>query len=353
MRKSIRLTVLACALALALAVTALAAAAYEPVMGIFQGNYKPGGAGAVTVVVFQDPGDDATARIVIYTAPGYTVTLGQAPGTTIGTVLAHVQLLQTGSTNLFTLTGAVKVENPATFATVAAQCAPGPAPEAVWSLNAALPGQPPNVIPIFVSHTVGAEAAFSSAKLTVCFRNPALQQPQGSGGIKFVDATFTVRGVFRNPTNAGTPVWRSLFTPWAGSNPVPNAAGTREAQAIVPMPYSVTLRRVRARRGFFRVAGSVNRAGARPSGLQVRLYRIIRGKNGISFRQLGRSTRTRRGGTFAFTRRLPRRTTFVLVQRVPTAGPCVSPTVASCVAAIESNAVSRVIRIAPAKKRRR
>jgi len=74
MKRSVRLTVLACAAALALAVVALAAASYTPSMGIFQATYKAGGAGAVTVVVAQEKADDPTARIVIYVAPGYTET---------------------------------------------------------------------------------------------------------------------------------------------------------------------------------------------------------------------------------------------------------------------------------------
>jgi len=106
MRRFSRLTVLACAAALALAVVALAAASYTPSMGVFQATYKPGGAGAVTVVVAQEKADDPTARIVIYVAPGYAETLNQAPGTTIGSVIAGVQILDL-SPNRIELNGPV------------------------------------------------------------------------------------------------------------------------------------------------------------------------------------------------------------------------------------------------------
>ena len=260
MRRSIRLTVFACAAALALAVVALAAASYQPSMGIFQATYKPGAAGAVTVVVAQERADDPTAKITIYVAPGYTTTLGQAPGTTIGSVVAHVQVLDLGP-NQLPLTGPVKADNPANY--VSNPCAPG-AHEAVWTLNAALPGQPANPIPVYVDHTSGAEAAFSSAKLQVCFRDPNLPNgdPRRSpNGTKFLDAAFTVRGVFRNPTTAGRKLWQSIFTPYTPGTGNPNAAGSAEAQAIVPMPYTLTLKRVKARRGFFRLAGRLNFAG--------------------------------------------------------------------------------------------
>jgi len=81
MKRSVRLTVLGCAVALALAVTALAAASYTPSMGIFQATYKPSGGGTVTIVVAQEKADDPTARIVIYAPLGYKATLTQAPGT--------------------------------------------------------------------------------------------------------------------------------------------------------------------------------------------------------------------------------------------------------------------------------
>jgi hypothetical protein len=351
MKRSVRLTLLACAAALALAVTALAAASYSPSMGVFQATYKPGAAGAVTVVVAQETNDDPTARIVIYVGPGYTVTLNQPVGATIGNVIAGIQASEL-SPNRLPLTGPVKVDNPASH--TADACAPG-VHEAVWTLNAALPGQPANVIPVYVDHTIGAEAGFSSAKLTVCFRDPTL--PAGDprrapNGSKFLDATFTVHGVFRNPSKAATDVWRSVFTPYTPGTGSLNALGSREAQAFVPLPFTVTARRVPARRGFFRVAGVVSVSGKRSSGLQVALYTGTRGKNGVTYK-LASKTKTRRG-KYAFTRRMPTKTTFVLAELLPLEASCApSPTGAPCTTAIQSNAISRVLKIAPTPKKKR
>jgi hypothetical protein len=348
MRRAIRLTVLACAAALALVVVALAAASYSPSMGIFQATYKPGGSGAVTVVVAQERNDDPTARIVIYVGSGYTVTLGQAPGTTIGTVLADVQVLDLGP-NVLPLSGPVKADTPANY--VSNPCSPG-LHEAVWTLNAALPGQPANPIPVYVDHTAGPETTFSSAKMTVCFRDPNLPpgDPRRSpNGTKFLDAAFTVRGVFTNPSSAGNKLWRSIFTPYTPATGSPNVPGTREAQGIVPMPYSVSAKRVKkARRGFFRLAGTLNLAGRAPSGVQLLLFAKV-GKG--NFRPVA-STRTKRG-KYVFNRRLPKRTTFYFVERPPVETNCAAPvSAAPCSAAIASNALSRVIRVAPARRRR-
>src|SRR5919204_6571789 len=310
MRKSIRVTVFACAAALALAVVALAAASYTPSMGIFQATYKPNGAGQVTIVVAQETADDPTAKITIYVPAGYTVTLGQPAGTVIGQVIAHVKIFDL-SQNTFTLSGPVKPDTPANY--VANPCAPG-LHEAVWTLNAALTGQPPNPIPVYVDHTAGAEAAFSSAKLQTCFRDPNLppSDPRRSPlGTKFLDAAFTVAGVFRNPSTAGLKTWRSLFTPYTPGTGNPNPAGTREAQGVVPMPYSLSLKRVKkVRRGFFRVAGTLNLAGRAPRGVTVALFGAVAKRGALNFKVLAR-TRTAKGGKYVFNRRLPKKRTII------------------------------------------
>ena len=342
------MTVLACAAALGLAAVAMAAASYSPSMGIFQATYKPGAAGAVTVVVAQETADDPTARIVIYVAPGYTTTLNQPAGTTIGSVVAGVQILDL-STNRIELRGPVKTDTPANY--VANPCSPG-VHEAVWTLNAALPGQPPNPIPVYVDHTTGNEAAFSSAKLVVCFRDPnlpAADPRRAPSGLKFLDAAFTVRGVFKNPANAGDALWRSAFTPYTPGTGNPNAAGSREAQGVVPMPFNLSLKRTKARRGFFRLAGRLTVAGTAPSGAGVVLFAGVKVKNSVSFKRIA-STRTRRG-KYVFNRRLPKKVTFLFVERPPATTACQPTFGVPCTSSIVSNAISKVIKVAPARRR--
>jgi hypothetical protein len=348
------LTVLACAAALALAVVAMAAASYTPSMGIFQATYKPTGAGAVTIVVAQEKADDPTAQIVIYVAPGYTATLTQAAGATIGNVVAHVQVLDLGP-NTLPLTGPVKADNPANYPAALNPCTPGITHEAVWTLNAALPGQPANPIPVYVDHTTGAEATFSSAKMTVCFRDPTLPagDPRRSpNGTKFLDAAFTVKGVFTNPSKAGNQLWRSVFTPYTPGTGAPNRTGTREAQGVVPMPYGISLKRVKAQGGFFRLAGTLNLTGSAPSGVRLVLFAGVKGKSGIGFKTVG-STTTHKG-KYVFNRRLPKKLTYLFVERPPTSATCgASPIGFPCSSSIVSNAISKVVKVAPAPKRHR
>jgi hypothetical protein len=347
-----RLTVFGCAAALALAVTAIAAASYTPSMGIFQATYKPSGAGVVTIVVAQEKVDDPTARIIIYAPLGYKATLTQAPGTQIGAVVADVQVLDLGP-NTLPLTGPVKADSPANYPAASNLCTPGVTHEAVWTLNAALPGQPANPIPVYVDHSTGPEAAFSSVKMTVCFRDPTLPSgdPRRSpNGTKFLDAAFSVKGVFTNPTSAGNQLWRTLFTPYTPGTGAPNAAGTREAQGVVPMPYSISIKRIRkARPGYFRLAGTVNVAGTAPTGVGLKLFAGVKGKSGVTFKAVA-STKTRKG-KYVFNRRLPKKVTYLFVERPPTSIACAVPLV-TCTSAIASNAISGVVKVAPPPKRR-
>ena len=351
MRRSVRLTVFGCAAALALAVTAIAAASYTPSMGIFQATYKPSGAGRVTIVVAQEKVDDPTARIIIYAPLGYKATLTQAPGTQIGDVVADVQVLDL-SPNVLPLTGPVKTDSPGNWVAQATACTGVAAHEAVWTLNAALPGQPANVIPVFVDHTTGAEAAFSSAKMTVCFRDPTLPagDPRRSpNGTKFLDASFSVKGVFTNPSSAGNHLWRSLFNPYTPGTGTPNGTGTSEAQGVVPMPYTISIKRIRkAPRGLFRLAGTVNIAGTAPSGVGLKLFAGVKGKSGVTFKAVA-STKTRKG-KYAFNRRLPKKVTYLFVERPPTSIACAVPLL-TCTSSIVSNAISGVVRVAPPPKR--
>src|SRR5205814_8898229 len=122
-------------------------------------------------------------------------------------------------------------------------------------------------------------------------------------GTKFLDAAFSVKGVFTNPTSAGNQLWRTLFTPYTPGTGTPNAAGTREAQGAVPMPYNISIKRIRkARPGFFRLAGTVNVAGTAPPGVGVKLLAGVRGKSGVNVKAIA-STKPRKG-KYALNRRL-------------------------------------------------
>jgi hypothetical protein len=78
----------------------------------------------------------------------------------------------------------------------------------------------------------------------------------------------------------------------------------------------------------------------------------VKTKSGLAYSPIS-TTKTGPHGLYAFTRRLPAKTTYLFVERAPTESACVKPTlVANCTVAITSNAISAVVKIAPAKKHR-
>ena len=156
------------------------------------------------------------------------------------------------------------------------------------------------------------------------------------------------------PVAPGQKLWRSIFTPYAPGTGNQNPAGSAEAQAIVPMPYTLTVERVKARRGFLRLAGRLNFSGASPSKHRVALFQGVKKGNRVVFGNSPlMSTRTKKGGIFVFSRRLPKKTTYYFAERPPSLSACATPTIiANCTAALTSNTISRVIRIVPPKRKR-
>jgi hypothetical protein len=118
------------------------------------------------------------------------------------------------------------------------------------------------------------------------------------------------------------------------------------------MPYSLSLKRVKkVRRGFFRVAGTLNLAGKAPTGVRVALFGAVVKKGTLNFKVLARTTTKR--GKYVFNRRLPKKKTIIFAEREPSETSCVAPIVAAPCVGIESNAISRLLLISPPKKRHR
>jgi hypothetical protein len=191
------------------------------------------GSDSTTIHVSIPQTTDAIAAINIYVPAGYGVTLNQAPATSIGNVDATALAHDGGLT--LPLSGPVTVENPASHTTDV--CSPG-TNAAVWNMNLSVAGQT-LVVPIYVNPTAGPAAALGAYNLKICL--PPWDTPVGSPGRAFqgaqlLDAKFTVNKIYTTPTGAGVMKWETLFTPYTPGKGTPNAAGTFEARAFVPIP---------------------------------------------------------------------------------------------------------------------
>jgi hypothetical protein len=292
MRTSIRLTLVACASLAALVFANAAWSAYEPTLLIAGSRQTLNSPAEILIGVAQGSrDDDPTAKIDISVPEGYSERLGAAPGTVIGDVVANVILRGAGNAEV-EVTGQVRADNPASHTTN--QCAPG-LHTAVWVLEVTLAGTPVRV-PIYVDDVTTLPGV--SARIQLCLAGP-IGTPSGS---QLLSAIFTVRDVFTNPSRRAAHVWSALFTPYNPGSPLPNAAGTVEARAVVPLPVTITMTTRRKGR-VVTISGRVNLPGnAIPA--QVELW------SGPSARRLRRVTRlrVRSNGAFTARRRVGRRT---------------------------------------------
>ena len=108
--------------------TEIAGYGSAPELAVQQASYKLGAATNPGFVLFSAPTNDATAKITIFSPPGYTNNLTQAPGATVGKAYAIVNAVIAGVPILLPLSGPVVVGNPTDPSLVAAyaQCK-GPA----------------------------------------------------------------------------------------------------------------------------------------------------------------------------------------------------------------------------------
>jgi hypothetical protein len=267
MKKSIRLALLSGACFLGLALAAPAFSAYDPSLIMEQSSYNLGAATTADVFIAISPDADPTAQLRIFSPVGYSANLTAAPGTKIGTVVARVKAKALGSA-LLTLAGDVLVANPAdpTIQAASVQCTHTAAHTTIWVLNTSLQGQTV-AIPVFV------DQAGPLVVQTVCLPSPDV--PEAMGGAKFgaqlFAADFTIKNVFKNAGASNDYEWSGIFTPYAPGTATPNPGGTVEARTLVGLPSSLTLKRVKAKRGF-KLVGQLKIAGVNPGGVKLDLY---------------------------------------------------------------------------------
>jgi hypothetical protein len=281
MSKPMRVPLGACAAVLALALAHPATAAYTPKLAV-------GGGGTTTTVRVTWPdADDPTARVTLYAPAGYQLG-APAVGAQIGT--GEVVMLGKAPENAkVPLTGAIRATDPTTTATrtEATACTGTPTHEQTWTLSLSLggSGQNPLVVLAFVDRTTTAETTLGSVKVQFCFRSPDLTAEQGGEGRgRPVFARLSLTGALTAPVTAGDFLWRGIFTPFTSGTPVTNAGGTKEAQSILRVPRTATLKakrtgRTRMVRGTrvttyaVRLSGQVAEGGTRLGGVTIRILR--------------------------------------------------------------------------------
>jgi hypothetical protein len=314
---------------------------------------KAGSTASTTIKVEAPQSDDAIAAVNIFTGTNF-VNGGGAPNTQIGQVEATA-FAHDANLNL-PLSGPVTTDDPAKHA--ADPCSPG-TNFAVWNMNLSAAGQT-LVIPIYVNKATGPAAGLGAYNLKICL--PPWDLPAGTPGRAFqgaqlLDATLTLDKIFTAPTSTGLSTWEALFTPYTPGKGTPNAAGTFEARAFVPLPISLGIHPAyKKKTNSWGLTGTITAGGQpAPAGTLVRISR------GLSPSKLTSRSTTKVGsaGTWKTAGHLsPRKTTYfrVAASRPTTdytsigcANPQTALAPAGCVSATLTgwSGTSAVVRIRP------
>ena len=157
-------------------------AAFTPTFAI--GHTPPTAGSSATSFRLTIPrDDDALFKASFYVPAGYTATLGQAPGTQLGTVEAQVLVREPIAGAVLPLTGTVVVTDQATVGASVAQCTQTLAAHAgYWVLVLQAAGQELRV-PIVIDPAPAALASVASYVMQVCLPSPHI--PVASGGATF------------------------------------------------------------------------------------------------------------------------------------------------------------------------
>ena len=287
---------------------------------------------ATTIKASLSPDDDPTASVRIFAPTGTQLTTNQAPGSSVGTVIAVVKALDLGGADL-PLQGQIVVAAPGQISpAIQAACAGSVTPLATWVLVLSAAGQTLQV-PAFLVPTSGAQAALGPAYIQVCVGPPDV--PSGTPGratfgAKLYSVTATFTGVFSTvPVGA----WVAFWTPYTPGTGKANAAGTVASPAAIA-PGSVLASAKKRGLGAV-VSGRVTQAGQARAGATVT---VRGGAKASGLRRLG-SVKVKANGSFSFR---AKRGTFFKVTAVAAAGlapplctalaaslpaPCVNPTV--------------------------
>jgi hypothetical protein len=347
--------------------TKLAGYGSAPELAVQQASYKLGAATNPGFVLFSDKTNDATAKITIYSPPGYTSTLTQTPGTTVGKAYALVHAVIAGvPLDNLPLQGPVVVGNPADPSLVAAyaQCkgpADPPTTQEVLVLNTSFQGQTISVPDFVNTITIGGSTYVTQE---ICLLPPS----QAPFNAQLVLANFTVNGVWTNAASAGQYQWVADYTPFNGNTP--NPAQTVEVRTFVGLPSSLTLKRLKAKSSIIKFSGKLAIGGVSPAGIKVRLFYGTKSKPAPNFTnpsvagligqgKFVQSKALKSNGIFGFTRKKVKKKTYFqarLEDQWTLSSGCIGPSPTGqpipCLEELLSPMTSNQILVKPPKKKK-
>ena len=241
MTRKFRMLLVGAASLVTLVVAGAAAAAFNPTLAI--GHTPPtAGSSATSFRLTVPRDDDALFKASFYVPAGYTATLGQAPGTQLGTVAAQVLVREPIAGAVLPLTGAVVVTDQATVGAAVTPCTGTATHAGYWVLVLQAAGQELRV-PMVIDPAPAALASVASYVMQVCLPSPHIPVSAGGAtfGAKLIQAQINLNNVLSAPSSGGTYRWHAVTTPWPNGPGLPNVAGTVSAQGTAALPGAVSL----------------------------------------------------------------------------------------------------------------
>lgn len=317
MTPKFRMLIIGAASLVTLVFAGAAFAAFTPTLAIGQ-TPPTAGSSATSFRLTVPRDDDALFKASFYVPAGYTATLGQAPGTQLGTVAAQVLVREPIAGAVLPLTGAVVVTNQATVGAAVTPCTGTATHAGYWVLVLQAAGQELRV-PMVIDPAPAALASVASYVMQVCLPSPHIPVAAGGAtfGAKLIQAQINLSNVLAAPSSGGTYRWHAVTTPWPNGPGLPNVAGTVSAQGTVALPGAVSLA-AKSKKRVLTITGRLTEGG---QGIGSRAVIVRVGARNYSVRTnaAGRFTKVVR---FAKASRVTVRATAVVPART---GSCTTP----------------------------
>jgi hypothetical protein len=260
MTRKFRMLLVGAASLVTLVFAGAAFAAFNPTLAI--GHTPPtAGSSATSFRLTVPRDDDALFKASFYVPAGYTATLGQAPGTQLGTVAAQVLVREPIAGAVLPLTGTVVVTDQATVAAQVGPCTGTATHAGYWVLVLQAAGQELRV-PMVIDPLSGPLAAAASYVLQVCLPSPHIPVSAGGAtfGAKLIQAQVNLNNVLSAPSSGGTYRWHAVTTPWPNGPGLPNVAGTVTAQGTAALPGAVSIS-AKSKKRVVTIAGRLTEGG--------------------------------------------------------------------------------------------
>jgi hypothetical protein len=274
-----------------------------------------GHTGATTVeLISLDNGSMADVELDI--PAGYTLAVGQPPGTKVADALAVNMATNLGQ-------GTLTAADPAAYTDAASVACDPQTHVAVWSMSLTGLGSAPVTVPWFVD--AGASGGYAAH---ICLPAATFGGVPGASALAAVILTFDPAAL-QVPAAPAMYLWRALIAAFGSDGATPNPVADLEYQAHVPLPTTLTMKgKYNAHTKSATMSGLLLIAGKPANGYTIDIGAATKPKGKVA--DVGTAS-TGANGRFNYPVFLSK-STYIFATPEPSSPPCTSPTTVACFA---------------------